>query len=1185
MSLLMEADMSVPTGGDEGGGVVRRCSNCGTDNEAARKFCEECGAALAALCLVCGSANGARAKFCGECGSPLTDGPTVQQGSNPAHAAEAVASRAERRLVSILFVDLVGFTSLSESRDPEEVREVLSRYFEICRTVVERYGGVIEKFIGDAVMALWGAPVAKEDDAERAVRAAFEIVDAVPAFGRDSGVEELRARAAVASGEAAVNIGAAGHGLVAGDIVNTASRIQAAAEPGTILVDVETRSMAERAVAFVPAGELRLKGKAEPVEAWRAVRVVAERRGAGRAEALEPPFVGRTEELRLIKELLHATERERRARIVSVTGIGGMGKSRLAWELRKYTDGLAYSVYWHEGRSPSYGDGITFWALSEMVRMRAGIAETEDAASSRAKLSSTVADYLTDADERAWVEPRLAHLLGLAEAPPGGREELFSAWRTFFERVADRGLTVLVFEDCQWADAGALDFVESLLEWSKSHAIFILTLARPELTDRRPTWGAGQHNFASLRLESLSEDEMAELIGRFVHGLRDADVRRIVARADGVPLYAVEFVRMLADEGILVPSADGYDVVGEVHELDVPPNLHALIAARLDALDERDRMLVQDAAILGQSFTIHGLVAVTGHDREDLEPRLRDLTKKEFLSLDVDPRSPERGQYSFVQGLIREVASSTVGRADRRAKHLAAAHHFESLDDEELAGVVAAHYVEAHLASTSGPDADALAARARDWLSRGAERAMSLGSPEQALAFIDKALSLTPVESGRVPLLLLAGEAADRAGSFDRAAVHLEEAIGISNAAGDSAGAALGAARLAGTFAKLGKHADAIERMERALAAVPADADEQTLVELFTALAFANGSTGSQERALQWAERALPLAERLDRMDLLARAIGIKGFALFNLGRHQEGLILARGSLALAERSGSLKDQAWAFLTLGTYLADDDPRGALDAWRRAAEMAIRAGEREAERIALLNTAEAAVDHGEWAQARAALDTLAEAKLSERQGFVLASYDAMLTALQGDQAGAAELLRTSAKARQNEHIHFRAIHARASAVVALACGRFEEAYAEAMEAVAVDPAGINSPVALYAASRAGLWLRDQEKIRTALTGLESFSGAWTAAVRRTAEAGLAALDGRLDVAARSYSEAIAAWRKLDSPLDVALCELDFATFVPGDDEADAAAEHARTVFERLGAIPLLERLGDHVSTSG
>src|SRR5271165_6708490 len=687
-----------------------RCSACGSENTEGKRFCEDCGGSLAALCVTCGAPLRPGKRFCGECGAPVggVTAPSPPVGAGSAGADQSLGPVSERRLCSVLFVDLVGFTPLAEKRDPEAIRELLSLYFERAQAIIGHYGGTVEKFIGDAVMAVWGAPVANEDDAERAVRAALEVVASVATLGTESSVD-LAARAGVVTGEVAITIGKVSEGMVLGDTVNAASRVQSVAPPGAVLVDESTWRAASGAIAFTEVGALVLKGKQETVQAWRAVRVVAQRKGVGRSERLEPPFVGRDGELRLIKDLLHATSRERRARLVSVTGIPGIGKSRLAWEFLKYVDGLAETVYWHEGRSPAYGEGITFWALGEMVRMRAGINESEHAASYRSKLAASVAEFVADADERRWVEPRLSHLLGLADAPPGDREELFSAWRTFFERVAALGPTVMVFEDLQWADAGLIDFVESILEWSRNHPIMVITLARPELMDRRPNWGAGQRSFTSLHLEPLSEHAMGELLHGFVQGLPDEVAERVLERAEGVPLYAVETVRMLVDRGVLVQRDGIYSVSGELGSLEIPETLQALIASRLDALSTEQRSLLQDAAVLGNTFSIESLTVVHGGDRASLELQLRDLVRKEFLSLDTDPRSPERGQYGFVQGLIAEVAGATLSRRDRASKHLAVARHLESINDDELTGIVAAHYIEAYRAAPEGPGGDEIA--------------------------------------------------------------------------------------------------------------------------------------------------------------------------------------------------------------------------------------------------------------------------------------------------------------------------------------------------------------------------------------------------------------------------------------------------------------------------------------------
>jgi class 3 adenylate cyclase len=394
------------------------CPSCAAENRDGARFCGACGTSPAQACPACGAPLEGWMRFCSDCGTPVAGAAApAAQASEPSRAAPApaVAEAAgrERRLVSVLFADLVGFTSLSESRDAEEVRDLLSRYFGACRRVIERYGGTVQKFIGDAVMAVWGAPVAREDDAERAVRAALELVQAVADLGAEVDAPGLAARAGVLTGEAAVMPGDGSEGLVVGDLVNTASRIQSAAQPGTVLVGDATRRASEQAVAFEEAGEHELKGKAEPVRLYRAIRVTAGKLGALRSEGLEAPFVGRERELRLVKELYHAAAEQSKAQFVQITGIAGIGKSRLAWEFFKYLDGLAEDTWWHRGRCLSYGEGVAYWALAEMVRTRAKILEGEDQETARAKLLACVAEHVPDPEERAWIGPRLANLAGL----------------------------------------------------------------------------------------------------------------------------------------------------------------------------------------------------------------------------------------------------------------------------------------------------------------------------------------------------------------------------------------------------------------------------------------------------------------------------------------------------------------------------------------------------------------------------------------------------------------------------------------------------------------------------------------------------------------------------------------------------------------------------------------------------
>jgi class 3 adenylate cyclase len=1148
------------------------CASCGTPNEAGRKFCMECGSPLGRACPTCGTPNPPQSKFCGECGTALEGAVAAPP---PAESASAAASTTERRLVSVMFLDLVSFTTLSEQRDAEDMRALLDRYFETARSVIERHGGFVEKFIGDAVMALWGAPVTHEDDAERAVRTALELVDAVAALGAATGTP-LQARAGVLTGEAATTSGNADQGMVTGDMVNTASRLQSAAAPGQVFVGDPTYRAASRAIAFEEVGNLQLKGKEEAVRAWRALRVVAERQGQNRM-AIEPPFVGRAEELRLLKELLHASGRDGKTRVVSVTGIGGIGKSRLAWELLKYIDGLSETVWWHHGRCPAYGEGVTFWALGEMVRMRAQIAETDPPTVSRSKLAETVAAHVPDEEDRRWIEPRLAFLLGLEERPVGGGEELFAAWRAFFERVGETGVVAMVFEDLQWADPGLLDFIESMLEWSKTRPIFIVTLSRPELADRRPNWGAGQRNFATAHLEPLGDEAMGELVRGLVPGADEATVARIVERAEGVPLYAVEMIRMLADRGVLRAGEDAYELVGDLGELQVPETLHALVASRLDALGPEERALVQEAAVLGKTFTLEALAAVTGADAGALEPRLQDLVRREFLAHEVDPRSPERGQYGFVQGIIREVAYGMLSKADRRERHLAAAHHLEAAGDDELAGVVAAHYTEALRATSEGPDADALAARARDWLGQAAERARALGSPGQAVGFFDQALAITPAGRERADLLRQAAEAATDALMRERQIALLQEAVEVLHGLDEPYIEVATMGRLASALSDESRVDELRSLVERMRASLGDGDDVLARAELDHTIALLQYYDHDYDTCLVTIDRALGGFERAGAWERFQLAIGEKSGVLGFVGRKRERRLLIKGRLAVAQEEGDVRAMAAALG--GLALWGEELLESVELFLQAADTARRGGYGENEMNNLSNGLEAAVEVGAWAEAdRIATELRDRSDLPRQHADTVALGTALLAAYRGDAAGAdaaMDGLHEETKASPDQQL--KAWLFRARGLLLLMRGDLAGAFDQAANAIAVDPMGLNVSFAAWTGGHAALWLRDPQRARQMADALDHSARGSEGAARATLDAGVSALEGHLSEARSAFDAVLADRLAVGDRFFHGMITLDAVAVLPPELVPDGAVESARTYLEEIGASALLERL--------
>ncbi len=1070
--------------------------------------------------------------------------------------------------MTVLFVDLVGFTPFAEERDAEEVRDTLARYFEIAEAVIGRHGGTVEKFIGDAVMAAWGTPIAHEDDAERAVRAGLDLVDAVGALG-----PAFSARAGITTGEAAVTVGATGQGLVAGDLVNTASRLQSTAPAGTVLVGEATRRAASRAIAFEPAGEQHLRGKADPVAAWRAVRVVAELGGRNRRETLEAPFVGRADELRLLKELLHATGRDQRARLVSVVGVTGIGKSRLAWELSKYADGLVEDTWWHVGRCPAYGDGIAFWALGEMIRQRAGLLETDDEATTRSRIGETVREWITDEAEQRWVEPALLALLAI-EASAAAPEQLFGAWRTFFERIAGRGTVVLVFEDLHEADPGLLAFIDHLVEWSRALPFFVLTLARPELLERRSDWGAGKRSFASVSLEPLADAAMRELLDGLVPGLPEPAAGAIVSRADGVPLYAVETVRMLLDDGKLVATDGAFRPTGDLSDLAVPETLTELVAARLDTLAPVERALVSDAAVLGQSFTTAALAAVSGTEEAALEPLLHGLVRRELFTLVADPQSPERGQHVFVQALVREVAYNTLARRDRTARHLAAARHFESLGTDEVAGAFAAHYLAAYRNVPPGPEADALATHVRLALRAAAERAVSLGSHDQAIAIAEQAVAVTTDPGAQAELLELAGRAASAAAHHERADGFLRRAVVLHGERGDRTAVARATAALGRALLDTWRTDAALELLQPSAAELADLVDDPGALAVRGQLARALYLDDRPRPAIEVADAVLETAERLEVLWVLADTLVTKGSALANIGRPREGIALLRAGLELAEQGDLHEIASRARHNLGGSLYDLDPVAGL----RLSRENLAASQRLGWRVPTVayNAAWQATWCGDWDWALSEAAELLETGLEREDRLNLLAIGIWIGSWRGETVAdaLAEFERLAVGLTNPAEVS--QLHETRS-VVTLAAGRLSEARVEAHEASRYVPL---APNILRLAARAALWGRDAEGARAAADALERTGarGPIVDAARVTVRAGLAALGGSPDEAIRAYRDVLRRWRDLRLPLDEAFTAIEMATLLdPATPEVQAAAERAREILVPLRAQPFLDRL--------
>jgi class 3 adenylate cyclase len=941
------------------------CVQCAAEQPEGARFCNSCGSPMALpACVSCGTDLVPGARFCNECGAA----------QDAATAAPAVTQPvAARRVTSVLFGDLVGFTSLSEHRDQEETRELLTRYFDECRRVIERYGGIVEKFIGDAVMAVWGVPAAHEDDAERSVRAGLELVNAVTVMGDDLGLDGLAMRVGIVTGEVAVTVGAREQGMVAGDAVNTASRVQSAAAPGQVWVDETTRLLTSSAITYVDVGSHELKGKTDPMPLWAVRAVVAARGGAQRADGLEAPLVGRDRELRLVKELFHATEESGRPALVIVDGEAGVGKSRLAWEFEKYVDGLTRNVRWHSGRCLSYGEGVAYSALADAFRARLGLALATDEAIADDEpdpeelLGAGLAAYVSDPDERDWIRPRLAALLGTGAGGTFAREDLFQAWATFLERVSGDETVVLVINDAQYADDGLVQFVEHLLA-NASFPCFLVLMTRPGLLDEHPAL-ATNRRATVLHLPTLSEADMSALVGGLVAGLPDEVLQRLVQRAEGVPLFAVETVRSLIDRDLVVPRGGQY-VLADPDTLDLstvgaPASLQALVAARLDTLTAPQRRAVDHGSVLGNSFTREEIARLCP-EISDLDDVLAGLVRLQVLRREASRFSAELGQFQFVQSVVRQVAYGSLSRRDRKAIHLAVTKDLVVRDDAagELAAVIAQHYMEALDAVPDDSDVHELAAATVAQLRRAAGRAAALGSPKEAAAHLRQALSRSrePLDTATIEAELAAAlrDSGDYALGIEPATRARDWFAG----AGDRLRAGSAAATLAWCLIGTQQLAEALEA---ALPWYEELSDERGAARVV--LALSDAVYGAQMRMgmdiREVCDRRIRLAELLGDEAAIADSYSSLAVYYSTTGATSLGRVLLESSAARARAAHNPIILGRALTNLAAGFNGEDAARAVAYGREAVDVVRMQGSSFISSIAAVNLVLAHWSAGDW----------------------------------------------------------------------------------------------------------------------------------------------------------------------------------------------------------------------------
>jgi class 3 adenylate cyclase/tetratricopeptide (TPR) repeat protein len=861
-------------------------------------------------------------------------------------------------VVSVLFADLVDFTAAAEALDPEDVRAVQEPYWRRVRAEIERHGGTVEKFIGDAVVGLFGAPTTHEDDPERAVRAALTIRE----WAQEQ--EALQVRIAVATGEALVRLGAqplAGEGVASGDVLNTASRLQGHAPANGIIVDERTFRATSHVIDYGESEPVSVKGKERPVATWAVIQARS-RLGVDVIRHGRTPLVGRTRELELTLATLARVRAEVTPQLLTIVGVPGIGKSRLVYELMQTVAADPSAIVtWRQGRSLPYGDGVTFWALVEIVKADAGILETDRDDVVRDKLARTVRQVVDDEVEAVWVERHLAPLIGLGESGALSTErhaESAAAWRRFFEAHAQRRPLVLVFEDLHWADDGLLDFVDGLVEWVTHVPLLVVATARPELLERRPNWGGGKANATTLSLSALSGEETARLVGALLEESEaSADTRATLsAHAGGNALYAEQYVRMLGE----YDCSDG---------LSMPETVHGIIAARLDALSANEKTLLQDAAVYGKVFWDGAVLALDGVDPEDVGTCLHGLDRKEFIQRARRSSVAGESEYSFRHVLFRDVAYSQIPRSGRAEKHGLAAAWIEALGrPEDHAEMLAHHYVSAlEFAQAAEQDTTELVSKARDSLIQSGDRARSVNAFKEAAGYYERALELSPEIGEQRPLALWGYASSLFASGAGEAGDVLERARAALDESGDTDTAAEADAMLAAVWWHRGQRQEVDAHLDRAVAAISDRAPSPAKAHVLSAAARFAMLTHQENQAIALARQALSVAEALDLQDIRADTLVTLGTARWDDG-DAEGVADIEEGLRIALEHNALSAALRAYNNLGSVAADQgDPR-RFQLLADAKRVATRLGAREQERFADARLNVVKEHRGSWDEA-------------------------------------------------------------------------------------------------------------------------------------------------------------------------------------------------------------------------
>jgi class 3 adenylate cyclase/tetratricopeptide (TPR) repeat protein len=843
-----------------------------------------------AVCARCGTRNPERAKFCLECGAEL--------------AAPARPRREVRKVVTVLFTDVTGSTSLGEKTDPESLRHVMSRYFDESKAVLGRHGGTVEKFIGDAVMAVFGIPQLHEDDALRAVRAATELRTALEDLNEELHRTHgfgIAVRIGVNTGEVVAGDPDAGQALVTGDAVNVAARLEQAAKPGEILIGGGTFRLVKDAVRVEEIEALTLRGKTDRTRAYRLLDVAP---GLMRVtRQLDSPMVGRDHELLLLRQAFERCLRENACHLFTILGVAGVGKSRLVTDFVGSLDSATVLA----GRCLPYGDGITFWPVKDIITEAAGIDETEDKDEAQIKILK----LLSGEPEAEMLAARVAQMIGLTEAT-SGTEEMFWAARRLLETMARRQPLIVVFDDIHWGEPTLLDFVEHLADWTKDAPVFVVAQARPELLDERPGWAGGKFNATTILLEPLSSEESHTLIANLLGQaqLSETVEKQIAEAAEGTPLFVEEMLAMLIDDGLLTRSNGRWAPSHDLSRITVPPTIQALLAARLDRLDHEERAVLERASVVGKVFWQSAVAELTEEPgRSELGSQLLNLVRRELIRPDPSTFTGEQ-QFRFRHILVRDAAYESMAKETRAELHEKFAGWLDQvvgdryLEYEEIVGYHLEQSVryraELGLADKTVDDLSKVAARR---LKAAGRRALGRGDMPASVSLLSRAIALMPDSDPHRPELLMdLADAQIEGGDFDGAVVSLNQAREMAASLHDDV---------------LAAHAD-VAQLKLDFMTITTDYSQNLRREL---------------------DRLIPLFEEANDSRGLAKAWTLKGLIGVTYCRAADTEMAARKAVEYAREAGDLRLEAanvWWVLA-SCMLGSSTPGQTLD---RCAEVEV-----------------------------------------------------------------------------------------------------------------------------------------------------------------------------------------------------------------------------------------------------